>query len=350
LPKGARTKDLIFYAHIGGVPHELLHFDPNSSKNSTLSDADWVKILGTGMASMQPSDPVKHDYSGIDPHMIESYQPRSGLPGASSANNADPINGREWVTNSAMNFVDREYACIFPLPATAVKDCSLATNADICDCPSTAVPNGPNVPPVCDPTTTTKQIAAKAYPTIRETLLAHLMGTQGILSSICPIHTTDTGNDPLYGYRPAVAVIVDRLKNALANQCLPQPLQPDSAGNVPCLILEVLPDNSPCSASAGLSAPDATIAAKYAKDNNIDTTKQRICQVNQLKPTDLVNGSCATSGAAGWCYVTGAAAGTCPQAILFSPTGNPVNGATISLQCIEANTVGDAGSGGAATD
>jgi hypothetical protein len=47
------------------------------------------------------------------------------------------------------------------------------------------------------------------------------MGTQGIISSLCPIHTvsvvTPTGGpDQLYGYRPAINAIVNRLKTPLA--------------------------------------------------------------------------------------------------------------------------------------
>jgi hypothetical protein len=72
-------------------------------------------------------------------------------------------------------------------------------------------------PPVCDDKSPTSQIAAKAYPTIRELLVAKMMGAQGIVSSICPIDVTDNaaGDDPDYGYRPAVAAIIDRLKGAL---------------------------------------------------------------------------------------------------------------------------------------
>ena len=65
----------------------------------------------------------------------------------------------------------------------------------------------------------TVQVYAKAYPTIRELMLANMMGTQGVVSSLCPIHTTptagSTGDDPLYGYRPAVNVIVNRMAPAL---------------------------------------------------------------------------------------------------------------------------------------
>jgi hypothetical protein len=63
----------------------------------------------------------------------------------------------------------------------------------------------------------TVQTYAKAYPTIRELMLANMMQNQGIVSSICPIHPTDnaTGDDPLYGYRPAVNTIVNRMTHAL---------------------------------------------------------------------------------------------------------------------------------------
>ena len=83
------------------------------------------------------------------------------------------------------------------------------------------------LPPICDPTTQTQQIGAKAYPTQRELLLAKLMGGQGFVSSLCPIHVQPaTGKteptDPLFGYSPAVNAIVDRLKVALDNECLPR--------------------------------------------------------------------------------------------------------------------------------
>ena len=63
----------------------------------------------------------------------------------------------------------------------------------------------------------TVQVYAKAYPTIRELMLANMLGSQGVVSSLCPIHIVDntTGDDPLYGYRPAMDVLVDRMKPAL---------------------------------------------------------------------------------------------------------------------------------------
>jgi hypothetical protein len=221
LTPGPRTSDMVFYAHIGGVPANLLHFQPGNPAASALSSADWVKILG--------NDPLNYDYSGIDPHMIESYQPRSGLAAPGSANNTDPVSGHEWITDQPLGVsgghvlqVDREYACIFPLVDSTgnpiVRDCTLVQNANYCDCPHLAgTVNAMQLPPVCDQTTITKQVAAKAYPTVRELLVAKLLGNQGIVWSLCPIHGYDnaTRDDPLYGYRPAVELMVDKMKPVL---------------------------------------------------------------------------------------------------------------------------------------
>jgi hypothetical protein len=387
LPPGTRTKDLVFYAHIGGVPSSLLHFDPTNLKASTLTTADWQLILG--------NDPLHYDYSGIDPHMLESFTPRPGLAAAGSPNGTDPINGHEWITNTGMGHilnVDREYACTFPLVdqmgAPSPRDCTATQNQNFCDCPHTqGSVTAQELPPICDQTTQTQQVGAKAYPTIRELLLAKLMGTQGIVSSICPIHVAEMGaGDPLYGYRPAVAVIIDRLKNALTNQCLPEQLTV-TQGQVPCLILVQLPSSSQggpggtckipmCDSKQGLVGPGGMIAPGQTFDQTVldsycdsqeqayqqqisglpsgetpppDPALQSVCALVQLvnqpgaNAGDFMAGSCAASNDPGWCYVTGAAAGSCPQAIVFA---HQPKSATISLQCIE-QSVGVLDSGGA---
>ena len=194
------------------------------------------------------------------------------------------------------------------------------------------------------------------------------MGKQGIVSSICPIHVTDdaTGTDPLYGYRPAVASIVDRLKDALTNQCLPQRLTPDpNTQQVPCLILLQVPGgangtggsclNPTCPASFGLQVPDASVRATFCGSledeynsqvsaNNgsntglTDPSGIPVCGLRQLvptvNPTDFQGGTCAASTDKGWCYVTGAAAGKCPQAIVFANNALPT-GAIANLQCVD---------------
>jgi hypothetical protein len=388
LPVGTRTKDLIFYAIIGGVPHQLLHFDPTDAQKSQLSQADWVRILGTGPASLAidtlSNDPANFNYNGIDPHMYESDKDRTTITGvtfdttgtnalsaANSANGSDGTNGREWTTDQPYNMmtgsyvphvlpVDREYACIFPLAAP--RDCTQAQNNYQCDCPNTATGiTADQTPPLCDPKNPTSQVAAKAYPTIRELQVARLMGNNGIVSSLCPIDVNDnaTKDDPNYGYRPAVATIINRLKNALTNQCLPQKLAVGTGNSdqVPCLILVQMPVNNKgsclnpvCNTQQGLSVPASDVLTKFcasaeatfnanggSKAGLTDPATQSVCVLQQLTPNtfpaDFVNGSCESATAdPGWCYVTNAKG--CAQAIIF-PTGSPPQGATANLQCIE---------------
>jgi hypothetical protein len=312
--------------------------------------------------------------------MIESTDPRTvntGLwanvsqcpPGA--PDNCDAINGREWTTNKQ----DLQFSCIFQLPQT--KDCTQMKFSGACDCAPGALNSGTQL---CQGTT---QHFGKAYPSVREMIIAKAMsqqnaaaGGQGIVSSLCPIHVTEQkAGDPLYGYRPAVTAIINRLKNALATQCLPQKLAPDSCGQVPCLILvslttEAVAGNtalcknpgSACSTFGGLSVPvDQDVASKFcdaqeqqwqanggSKSPDPEPYTVPLCQMNQLflppagAPAGCPQaigefdntGSCSTSRVPGWCYAQGQAAGGCGHSILFT-AGEPPAHAVVSLQCIE---------------
>ena len=224
LAPSTRKPGLIFYAHIGGVPHELLQVTPGdhmSPQKATLSDADWQLILG--------ADPENYDYTGIDPHMVESFDSRvSGsnpipvppnghpLSDTSAAMGADPINGREWNTQQG----DQQYACTFPLATP--RDCSTLLQACECAagrCDSCGTNPACVCPPLCGDGTTapfTTQIRAKAYPSPRELEEVKGLGAQGVVSSLCPIHDTEAmPGDPLAGYRPAAKAIVDRIRQAL---------------------------------------------------------------------------------------------------------------------------------------
>jgi hypothetical protein len=274
LTPGTRSAGDVFYAHIGGVPHQLLQAVPGAAdglcpagtaqadcpQKDLLTPSDWVKVLGQGLAAYTGGT-MNYDYTGIDPHMIESEYPRNTLgtsaapgtvappasnPATSTLPSAtpvggnldpDPVNGREWITNSGSHSlpVDREYACIFQLPPSSQRDCSTLGGSggsstieyNSCDCTGTG-DTPEQIPPLCAKTSTdgtitssvsdyTVQTYAKAYPTIRELMLANMMGSQGSVSSLCPIHTVDNaaGDDPLYGYRPAVNSIVNRIKAGL---------------------------------------------------------------------------------------------------------------------------------------
>jgi hypothetical protein len=400
LTRGPRTPDLVYYAHIGGVPHQLLQEQPGDPdcpagtnpadcpQKESLVDADWVKILGQG--SLDPKDPEHtYDFSGIDPHMLESYQPRPGIPTSPPGDN---ISGYDWITDQPAGVtasagghvltVDREYACTFPL--NTPRDCSQPDQQGACDCPWSAPMSGglapQEIPPICNPMNPTQQIGAKVYPTIRELLLAKLMKNQGFISSLCPIHVTPAGGnpatDPLYGYNPAVNGIVDRLKVALNNQCLPQRLSPDQCGQVPCLILVTMPAGQDCTTVPGLSTPPPDILKRFQDQQHqawlngsastptpgVDPSTLVTCQMQELFQPPMgamgcpagvgqfdSSGSCQNSKDPGWCYVEGPTAQAlgCPQSILYS-NGMPPNGATVSLQCIEQSisAIPDASPGG----
>jgi hypothetical protein len=444
----------VFYAHIGGVPHQLLQVnaaqceadgckgltsdppscatDANCQQKDTLASTDWTSILGTGPASYTGAGgPLNYDYTGIDPHMIESMTPRnlsgqpnslptpasspavSTLSGPTFTGNPapDPINGREWVTNTGTHslLVDREYACIFQLPVTfpdgsaGQRDCAKlpadTIEGNSCDCvpgysdatPPVAIATGNSlseVPPLCalqssdnPPSITssvsdyTVQVYAKAYPTTRELMLANMMGGQGIVSSLCPIHTTDTSanqDDPTYGYRPAVNTIVNRLKNALGSTCVPEltPVaNPDGGTSIPCLVLVTFgpnvsnPPGSPadCANYPNANGPyepvnpsgesnDAGVLGAFNAQQHalvgdaagaVDLSKYTTCAMKQISlPPNDPTATCVNGSSPGWCYISGAAitgGSTCSQEIVYSDPSIVPNGATVNLECVAAN-------------
>jgi hypothetical protein len=207
LTPGPRLPSQVFFTVIGGVPHQLLQSnpsDPDSPQKPALSASDWTAILG--------ADPLDYDFTGADFHMLESEQPRaqSSCP-PTAADDCDPINGRERNTNKG----DLQFACTFQL--TAPIDCSQAANTGACACATGALDDGSQL---CEKDAsgdyTQTQINGGAYPTIRALALAEGLGGQAVVSSLCPIHTTEaTPGDPLYAYRPAFTALVDRLSSTL---------------------------------------------------------------------------------------------------------------------------------------
>jgi hypothetical protein len=139
--------------------------------------------------------------------MIESQVAR---PGVTAGN---PLNGREFATEVSGTAQDLEYACIFPLPEP--RDCALLDPAiDTCDCYS-----GDFDRPLCEQTPGasqpgTVQYWGKAYPPPRQLEVLKGIGNAGILASICARNVSDTTASD-YGYRPAVAAILERIATAL---------------------------------------------------------------------------------------------------------------------------------------
>ncbi len=204
----------------------------------------WANIYGDDNSNTVPQDV----------HMVESLSPRDGIA------TGDAINGGEWTTA----FEDLEYACIYPLQTS--KPCACDPNAgdytsckylhpnDCCDLTfNTDGHNANYTPPaafnkpLCNNNT---QVDAKGYPGLREIAVLHdyaLSGTalgNSIVASICPKDLTGTSAaakaSPGYGYNPAVAALVNRLKEKLKGSCLPRPLTVASNGTVPCNVVEVV--------------------------------------------------------------------------------------------------------------
>jgi len=399
LTRGPRTPDLVYYGAIAGVPHQLLQQEPTnatSPQKDVLTAADWKLILG--------NDPEHYDFSGADFHMIESEQDRtSGTSDPSSpawanhsscpdtsADNCDPVNGREWATNKS----DLQFACIFPLVSVVSgtitafqKDCTSPGPGDTykgaCDCAAGALNAGSQLCQKGGSGYTEVQINGKAYPSVREMIIAHAMsessvGNKGVVSSICPINL-DVGQtvaqaqqDPLFGYNPAVNAIVSRIKGSLGpNNCLPISLPSNAAS---CTIIIGLPNKqgpgscknpgSACSA-AGLVGPGSSALSQDTLNSYCDEQEQYFlsaggtggapgdpdlspaCGIPQLtpaaNPSDFdSSGSCAASASTGWCYLTGAAAGGCAQTIVFSK-GQPPAGSTATLTCPGLGSGTDAG-------
>ena len=136
--------------------------------------------------------------------MIESTEPRPGLP---TSGNTDPVHGHDYPIPERD---DLQYACTFELPTPI--DCTIPDNVQGgCDCDIQGNDN-----PVCEGPTQQLQVRAKAYPGLRQLSVVKGLGPQGVAGSICGDVVQDPSS-PAYGYRPAVAAVVESIKNGLAH-------------------------------------------------------------------------------------------------------------------------------------
>ena len=222
----------------------------------------WAQIYGDDNANIVPKDV----------HMVESVVPRAGLPGPTSAAGTDPFNGHEY--NTARG--DLEYACTYTLPKSHecmcnpdnMASCLYQNPNDCCriqyEADYAGNPNsGANFDkPLCDYTASpVTQVAAKGYPGLREIAVlrdyalsssADVIKGNSIVASICPKDlTVGQEKSPGYGYNPAVAALISRLKEKLKGSCLPRQLtvisdDPNSPDydKLPCNIVEAVSKGS----------------------------------------------------------------------------------------------------------
>ena len=345
-----RDKSLVFFAGIVGVPWQDISRGGDINKGymtaKELNEGNvWKTILGDPNRASGPVAPT-------DKHMIESVVPRDGLPGIDSPANADPINGHEWdpskLTRAPSS--DLQYACVFNLPGDP-KVCTMG--GQDCDCSPEDVTAGMKNP-LCVPPS--NQTRAKAYPGIRELQVLQGLGDQAIVASICPA-SLDKTKAETYGYQPAIAALISRLRNALRGRCLPRQLAPDpDTGAVPCVIVEAfrpMDGDCNCEGSDGkYKGRDPIDSKDPILTDEIRAQGSCFCKIKQLDGADLK--TCQTSLVPnvpdGWCYVdpTFNGVGSCDivqsceaterRIIRFATgTSEPRAGATAIIMCQEAS-------------
>jgi len=335
----SREPELVFLAGIVGVPWQDVSTEDSwngrglkyMTAQELVDNKRWDVILGDPYASppILPSDPL----------MIESIDPRTtGAPHPLIANAAvvgptgggtNPINGHEQDVLPQRD--DLQFACIFPLmPPKSAADCT--ANSDACDC---NLDEFDKHSPLCSGTTAAadgQQVSAKGYPGVRELQVLQGLLNQSIVASICPKNITAqgmAGSDPDFGYNPAVAAIVDRLKEALTVKCLPRPLTPGTAensapedvGKVPCAVVEVRPQQMgmcpACDPTLGRSdlvgerAKVVPAAREFLKNEGecdgaaTPCSQECFCELTQFTGADLTACQTGTDSGVkyGYCYV-----------------------------------------------
>ncbi len=198
---GGRSADLVVLAGIVGVPWQLVTRGADASAGTQTADeittaGAWATLIGSPADFVPPSDA----------HMIESIDPRAGLPAPGSAYAADPYNGHEF---SVPQRNDLQYACAWELPQSI--DCTGAQNCECID------PSNDN--PACqDPVTNafgTTQFRAFARPGIRHLQVMQSLGRQAVVGSICPAQTNDVSSAS-YGFTPVFNTLLEVAKERLA--------------------------------------------------------------------------------------------------------------------------------------
>jgi hypothetical protein len=184
--------------------------------------------------------------------------------------------------------------------------------------PATADTQGQQLRPAC--TATDGSGSAAPGRRIVETAmgLADNTGVGTVVESICAAD-----------YAPALDAIIDRIAAALRQLCLPRPLNRNSQDLVGCEVREVQPEGQTCAAAGRGREPEAV--------GNEDG--REVCRVTQL-PSDP---SAGVPNGLGWFYddFTAETVAACSfnpdqQRVSFTEGAEPVSGARIRFECLQA--------------
>jgi hypothetical protein len=340
---GGRSQDLVFFGGIVGVPWQAIDSDVDANnrplppgqlrfQNATelQLNGTWDQILGSPGTRWRAAGPNRAEVAGVPAippalaQMVESEFPRAGVT------NGNPINGREYSTLDDVNGTndtpdDLEYACIFPLAVP--RDCTQRDpNTEACDCYQGELDR-----PLCEQvpgqsTAGTTQYWAKAYPGGRHLEVLKEYGANSIVASICARNVTDPDAAD-FGYRPAIAAIIDRLKEQLGDRCLPRSLNTNPAdGTVACNLVEAntRPENGNCVCDPAIARRavdpvlDTVVRGQLAADRgnlcgdgDPNCTGACLCEVLQVQQVtsnpqnalDVCQNDENASGVEGWCYI-----------------------------------------------
>ncbi len=366
-----RRQDLVFFAGIIGVPYEDIETTqqacdtvgdgcvPTQGQPDKLNYLTASQLEATGRWDVILGDPTNY-VPPTDPLMVESIAPRSGtnpitmeaLQPPTAAEGANSTNGHEY---SPDKNGDLQYACIYKFETP--KDCN-AMGAS-CDCNLAAM----EMTPLCQQGgtySTDQQFYAKAYPGTRHLQALRGYGNNSIVASICPKEPTNTALDS-FGYRPAIAAVVDRLKEALGGRCLPRTLAIEEDTGIPkCKLVESLPKQGACGCDGGKGRVAAgaeivkSVKAKSKTDGLCGGKGQASCNdfcFCEIEPaTGDEQKRCQTDPNAKtdrYCYVDEKTAGGAELLTKCAPTEkrrlifDPLPGSTVFIAC-QGEAISDA--------
>jgi hypothetical protein len=287
---GGRGPDMVSLAVIAGVPWQSIATAESKDSRDALTFLDaqqlddlnvWQSLLGNAGSGTGP----------MDPHLIQSVEPRIGLAPPTSGPRADPIHGHEFENPQR---AELQHSCSFELPMA--RDCSMAVEG--CECgPQSMVANSP----LCqanDGTYGTIQLYAKAVPPTRILEVVRGVGQMGVLGSICA-KRTDSGavNTDAFAYAAVLNQLMgNRIRPAVGGKCITR-VASDADGTDRCKLIEIVYHGEDCNLGGRTPAPPAYAEAVVAElDVPSDLT---FCELPRLPGDPRTPGTAAYACANG---------------------------------------------------